>query len=387
MLDFKIYSGQLIRISLNDIVHMIGVCDGNSRGRNENPGTKIWTYSVAGINSILTNKNIETTYAEGSTFADVVEDLTKPELGLTSGYVDSNSVLDSDLVSDGKTIAEILDTLAEADGRQWWVNNDMELNFAENPETIEDAPYTLDKDFGSFTDYQNLDIEEDYTNYANWIRVSGGEHNGVTLRMVAINDEDYDEYLNICGYDSGTVYVVSDTNIILPPPDINIADSGTTTEFINDNFAAGTSPAELEEGDAVYNYTQDTLTFCTTISSQTSNNVQFYVSPPVASQASRDRLWYMKDFNETAKRLLRTKSGYPPLIVNFDTNTIGFLPKQRLYINHPDLEVIAYFNIIKVDINEIEAGVFNFHVEAEKKDYAGFNTITHRSYAKFFKTF
>ena len=390
MIQNKIYSGQYVRISFVDEILFMGLIDGNDRSGDYATDTKvIYQYTACGINAILNKKNSNKTYTAYTTPHAIALDIANKNVsaGITDDgdiYEDNVHAFPTDVHTDGKTDGEVMDMISELTGYLWWIDTKLALHFQLDPVIpgdIEEAPYDIDDDFGTFDDYRNLSINEDYTNYANWIFISGGQYKGVTIKTLRINNEDYDEFLNICGYSAGTVYALSDTNI-LSASDINVAEIADV-DYIED-YTPGADPPDVDVGDVIYNATRKTLTFVSTGLVFLPTLTAFWVVPTVSGQTAGDKIWYNKGLNDTAKSLLQTKSSYPPIVANFHTFTAGFKPRQRLYINSPRLDVMAYFNIKKVEISEYEAGKFNFNIEAEKKDYSDFSNKTQRNYSEFF---
>lgn len=385
MIDFKIYSGQLVRIKINNVTYLLGVCTGNNRNRNADNVS--YQYTIGSLKKLMPKNNLDTTFAADTDTIDIVRACIFSEMGISEGFIDEDNmgVIDEAWNTEGRELNSILDTIAQKEGMQWWLDDEMKLYFAENEEVISDAPYDLDKDFGSFDDYRDLNISEDLSNYANWTETIGKDHNGVTLKGFHYSIEEYDEFLNICGYDSSSVSVVNDNNIYFYP-DINICDAGTLTNYIVD--VVGTPPEPtFEQGDFIYNRTRDAYSFISTVSIATTATSEFYISPPITGQTSGDKIWYQNGLNKTMRRMLRSKTGYPPSIATFTTRTPGFLPKQKLYINQMDLDIEAYFAITQVNVRDEGSGSFEFTITAEKKLVDDFNSITERDFIRFFNKF
>jgi len=401
MIDFRIKSGQLVRIKIGGTTYMTGVCVGNTR-KKDVPEAVFYKYDIADAKSLLTKRHINKTFAPSVSYSSIVADtlVRLPDLGLTAGYTQSDGYTQEAIVCEGQTLSNLLDNIAAIDGNQWIINNNLELEFSENPDDYSDsakiikAPWCLDNenvyndvDLTPLEDFRNVEVEEDYTNYANQIQVIGAEYAGKTIKCQHYNREDLDEFVNVCGYGAGSVYVVSDTNIVLNP-DVRLTDAGTTTSYIYDWWAAGTTATVVRAGDMIYNKTRAQYSFITTVSVLSSTNTAYYIHPPITAQTSGDTLHYNYPLNDLARKMLKVKSEYPPLMIAFDTYTAGFLPRQRLFVNLPDLDCLAYFNINSVTVKDNTAGKFQFSIVGEKKDYSDrFTTITHRSMTKWFKNF
>lgn len=402
MIDFTIKSGQLVRIKLGGETYLTGPCVGNRRKTTGNLDYISYTYDIADPKTLLTKRNINKTFAASVSYSSIVVDpLVKlADLGITSGYIASSGYTQEAIVCEGQMISELLDNLAGIDGCQWYLTNDLELVFAENPDdysaeaNIIKAPYCLDNenifddtDLVALDDYQNIEIEEDYTNYANQIQVIGAEYAGKTIKCQYYNKVDLNEFVNVCGYGAGSVYVVSDTNIVLNP-DVRVSDTGTNTGYIYDWWSVGSTATVVRSGDMIYNKTRGQYSFITTVTVLSSTNTAFYIHPAITAQTSGDYLHYNYQLNELAKRMIKVKSEYPPLLITFETFRAGFFPRQRLFVNLPELDTIAYFNINSVSVSDLSAGKFKFTIMGEKKNYSdNFSTITHRSFTKWFKNF
>jgi hypothetical protein len=389
MIDPLIHSGQLVRIKIDGTRYMIGVASGNARKRYTESLTEL-DFNVAGLNTLLQKDSIQSNYSNGAAYSTIVRSLINTELGLTEGEIDSDSYLDGELIGDGKESSEILGMLATSDGKQWWINDDLELNFTARLYThIFSYPEWAPYDIGDLTDpdywipdYENFMSYEEHSEYANNIFVVGGEFGGTTIKSMAIYGKEYDEFVAICGYNARSVYVHSDPNITEYPYE-QVCSVGTDSQSVVNNIPFLPLP-EIAEGDCIYNKTRDKLSYITTISALSTASIAFSISPAIAGQTTWDTIWCLPRLNETAQSVLASKSGYPHMRASYETYTPGMLPRQMQEIHDVWLKTDGYFMIDSVRVEDLSAGLFKFFISAEQRPKNQVNLVSTRNFALYF---
>jgi hypothetical protein len=392
MIEQLIYSGQLVRIKIDGTRYVIGVASGNTRRKVTDTRTA-FDYNLIGLNTLLQKDSIQTTFAAGASYLSVVRSLINTELGLTEGEMDSDSYLESALIGDGKESAEILGTLATNEGKQWWVNDDLELNYTARlyshigsypewaPHGVGDIADLTDPDY-YIPDYQNLVATEEHTDYANNVFIIGGEYEGITIKSMAIYKKEYDDYVSICGYNARAIYVHSDPNIIEIPYSTN-ANPGTNSESVVDTPPSLPLP-EIAAGDCILNKTRNKLSYITTISVLSTVSVAYSISPAIAGQTTSDVILTLPRLNETAQSMLASKSGFPYMRVSYDTFTPGMLPRQMQSISDVWEKIEGYFMIESVKVKDETAGIFKFSITAEQRPKTQVNAVSTREFALYF---
>ena len=389
-MDYIIQKAQMVRISINGTKIMLGICNFDERQKTYSKGTNdeilMWKYT---INSFKLALNKITNYVNFSNFyyALYVMQMMPNDMGLTIGRISINESTTSTWENAGKTIAQSYDLIAKETGLAWWISPDLELYFCENESTIQEAPYNLDQDFGTnFEDYRNVVISGNYSEYSNSVEIVGTEYEGMLLKGMQYAYEEHCDLLNICGYYAFATKVISNNNYLYPPDNKHLMDSGSVTGYVVDDYGTGDTPV-IEEGDFIQNRTDDfqNFSFVSTITINSTTSTRFYAYGLSANDG--DSIYYYPTLNNVLKKEVSAKSAYPPEILKFDTFTPGFLPRQRLYENLPDLGSEGYFLINQVQITDLESNKFEFTITAEKKNYSNWITKSDKGYVSLFKNF
>lgn len=391
-IEYKINSGQLVRIKLNNTAIMIGVCCNNYIRKDIN---KIeCTYTINSFKAAL-SKASQLVYAnKGYDYEAIAASLLKPEMGLMLGYFNSDETVSEFFLNEGKTIAQTLDLYAKNAGISWWVDTNLNLNFCDNESSIPDAPFNLDQVFGTnFEDYRNVSVNEDYSQYYNSVESYGSEYEGTFLHGMRYDWENHLDLINICGYYAWANQMISDNNIFFEP-DEHKADAGTLSDpapdyYISkvvDNYASASDQPTIEIGDFIINRSKEfsNFGFITTISMNSTTSTRFTATFDCDES---DYIWYNRQLNDVLKKEVNAKSAYPPALINFDTYTPGFLPRQRLYVNLPDNDAEGYFLLNQVQIKDLTCNKFEFTVFGEKKNYNNWISKSDKGYVSFFKNF
>lgn len=383
MLDFKLHSGQMIKIKIDGTTRFLGIINGNERTKEADGSKILYNYKIAGIKTLLSNLNADVVFNKLDLMMSIAIDssLVLDECGFEPGEVLSWGYLTEKYYSEGKSIKEVYDDMAALSGATWLPTPDFKINFEDQTTIFDNCSVTLDKDWGTFNDYRNFKIDEDYASYFNCVHLVGGEYKGVSQRVRLVHTASYFEMLNRTGYQSKIVEVVNDSSINYDP-DTNILDIPTSEYFVFDT--TGDLP-DIDIGDMVYNRTRNDRSIIKDITVYGGGEADFEIDPPISGQTWDDEMWYTPELNDIAKSILTKKCVYPPLSITFESFSDNFYPRMRMYVNQPDMECQGYFCINTVNIKDLGAGIFQYSVQAEKKLYSPWNIEPNSDYAKLFK--
>lgn len=389
-MNYKIEHGQMVRISINGTPIMTGICNNDNKNKTYAPGnndeTLMWKYTIRSMKIALQKISYYLSYSDAF-YQNIALALMPIELGIGSGRITTSEVASGLWENAGKSIAQTYDLLAKETGLPWWIDTDLKLYFCENESTIEESPYNLDKDFGTnFEDYRHVNVSGDYSQYASSVEGYGNQYEGMLLEGVQFNYDEHCDLINKTGYYAYASKIVSDNNYFYPPEEHGM-DSGSSTGFVVDDYSSPSYQPDIEEGDFVINRSEDTQNFgfVSTITMNSTTSTRFYAYNMKATDD--DRIWYNRGFNDVLKKQVNSMSAYPPSLISFDTFTPGFLPRQRVYINLPDVDTEGYFLINQVQISDLENNKFEFTITGEKKNYSNWITKSDKGYVSFFKNF
>lgn len=381
--DFDIDSGQMVRIKLNSDTIFTGICSGNARNGPLFSNQRRTNYQLEGLKTMMMKRAIAyATFNTGTYMSAAVKDVRIMDYtaGITAGDIRVSDTFEEKQIVDGKNIVELLDDWAGIAAAHWFIDHDLKLNFFTTV-TPTSATVTIDSDFGTFTDFRNVSVEESISDYSNSVLFIGGEAFALTARLWRYNNEDYDEMLNRTGYNSPCFEVISDTAVV-EYPRIKAQKTSSTSAIAlsNSSYAYG-----VASGDQIYNKTRKAYSFVTTVSIDTSTQTIFSISPSIPSMAVGDSIVYYTTLNKNVKNIVAKKCGYPPHTLKFDTFTNNFNVRQRLYANIPDLAIQGYYNIIGVEITDLGGDNWNFSVTGERKNYTDYTVFSDLGYKQYFK--
>jgi hypothetical protein len=389
MINYPIEEGQMVRITVDNEIAIEGPCVNREPARVGDYITM--TYKIASIKSLFYKIPIDARYAIDTDYSDIIEDCCHDEMGVIPGNIDTSNTLSEALNTDSQSKGQILDTLAGTDVKDWWVNyDDFTLDFSDDFATTEDAPYELDTEFGTWSDYRDVVVTSNYDNYNNSVTIIGKDYDGVILRAFAQDKNDYDSAFAICGYDAALAEVVNDSNIFFKPL-VKLADDmgayTTTPSRIVDYYDYDTGPS-INIDDIVYNKTRDKYTFVSRVLANGYTFSIFDVNPAIPGQVDGDIIHYNYEFSAMAKDRARANGGHPKQNIKFTTSQAGFKIRQRLWFNDPKLGVSKLGAIVAVDIEDRGAGETEYTITVESKTKSYFNVIKNsENYMKFFRGF
>jgi hypothetical protein len=382
MIEHPLEEGQLVRITVDDEKVIEGPCVDREPSRI---GDYLkMEYKIASIKTLLYKYPLDESYAIDSAFSDIIEDCCNDQAGIVPGNIDTSSVLSETLNTDAQSKGKILDTLAEADGLDWWINHDYTLDFGDNEASIEDAPHDLDSDFGTFSDYRNVTVSSDYDNYHNQVTIIGQDYDGVVLKAFASDRDSYDASFFIGGYDTAISQVLNDNSLFFKPI-IKIAEPTTNEDYVYDEYTSN-APTVLVD-DVFYNKTRKQFSLVSRVLANSSTVSIFYINPPITGQTAGDIIMYNREFSQVAQDRVRAHGGHPKQNISFMTYTAGFKVRQRIYFNDPKLGVMKIGAITGVTIYDRGAGKTEYEIMIESKTPAYFNVISNSNYVKFFRRF
>lgn len=378
-INYSIDIGQMVRIKLEGLEIFTGIVVDKPRIKIDGGNTARYDYSCSSLKSLYGKNTDDEKYDANEEMLNIFENHEVADIDVDQSIDDE---INESYNTEGTTLYELYDSLSNQVGKTWLIE-DFTLKLIDIPSSIIDSDYNIDPLFTNFRDYRVVQISDDFDNFANNTFLFGAEYKGATLKYRYFDDQSYDDFISISGYQSGLVEVVSDTNIKRYSSK-RIADAGTVEDFIYDNLNSPLGE-DVERGDMIYNKTLDEITFVSTITFQSTTSVRYYVSPPVTGQTQSDLIWYNWNMKNSAKQLLESKGGFPPLAANFESNTNGFNVRTRILINLPEMDCNRYFNISSVNISDLGAGIFNFQVTAESINYGRLNILKRNNFLKLWR--
>ncbi|MGH0052917.1 MAG: hypothetical protein ACQ5SW_05975, partial [Sphaerochaetaceae bacterium] len=140
-----------------------------------------------GYNSLASRRTIDAYYTSTTAGAIVTEMITSflTDEGVTAGTIDTGATIDA-YNARYKSIAEILDDMAEASGYSWNIDNDKGLDFVEQ-DTIVYGTEEIDETDPDH-DYFDFVFRHDLTTFRNKQFVEGGTDSTGTIVRVEVED-------------------------------------------------------------------------------------------------------------------------------------------------------------------------------------------------------
>lgn len=384
-IDFDVYAGQYVKIFINYELYFGGLIANITRSLNDESGGNIQTeVSCTGYNGIPARRTVMIDYAAADEYGtDVVTDMVDSYLyqeGIEQGTIDAGSLIENGWETRAINIADVLDTSAERSGYQWFIDKDMQLQFYQDPAVITDADNDIDSSSEDFTDYRNVVVSDDIENYANKSFVLGGDDAYGTPVFVQQGDlAEQNAMQELCAgsgvygkltYDSGidefTLYEAE-------------ASTDTTNIYLEDH--------PFVTGDYFWNKTRDIYSYIT----DGESDPDVAVCETVTGQTSGDEIIFTRQANDIAANELK-KSPYVPKTIEFDTFDITFEPQTKLYVNLPELGVLAsYFNLTEVNMRHVsnsqteDEGYFMTRVKGVLRKDSNFSTQKNNNFINYFR--
>ena len=379
-LDYYPLEGQLVRYSFDGTKVALNVIDTVSRKlQTEKGNILINRITTRDLKAILSRRNIRINYDEGDSTSDIVEDLIDNfgvSEGIEKGTISPGLILYKEWKNGCINIRQVIDSCAEKNGFQWWIDEDFKLHFLDEEATIPTAPYKISDAINeSFKDYRNVETIGDLNGYINKVFVVGnddGYGNQIFNSKSNLYDQNYMQNL-VCG--SG-VYgaIMQDSN----NNEVWVKNSLASTTTTNLNI----SSHDLRVDDYIYNLSVKTGSYVTAVVDV--NNVT--VESITGQAPNQTILIFVSSLLRSDEIIKKNKSTNfsptaVPRILKFDTNNIEFRPGTKLEVSLDKFEIgfTTYFAIESVFISDFnEAGEFVSNVVAIQRNDTYFST--HRKY-------
>lgn len=377
-------AGQYVKINTNSYHVFTGFIKKVKRRLPQNGvDTKIFfDVQCTTLNNITPRRTLAIAYDIDTTASVIVESMVNNFLiseGVASGTIEDGVVLDDDWIDDSLTIYEIIDSLAERSGFQWYIDKNFLLQFYQDVATVSAYSQSItDVGTPTFNDFRNVTIDETVENYNNKAFYIGNTDDYGNI--IIVSQENTTSILEMQDYSAGSgVYgtVVRDTN--MTNHNFYTATAGTTESTI----VATNIGDEVDVGDLVFNATQyerrnviassgNTLTLQSAISGQTQSDV----------------IVVYQQINDVIDNHLK-RTDVIPRVLEFDSFTTDFEPQQSLQVRLAKLSVTTTetYIIESVNIQDRGAGYYVSHVVASKRNANDISTQRTPTYKDYFKEF
>jgi hypothetical protein len=366
--------GQYVKIKLNDELRFTGIINDCSYYRDKESIQLKQQVSCVNLNNIPARRTIKMNYSADTTASVVVRDMVDDYLsqeGIEQGQIDDGVVFEEEWINDVTNIAEVLDECSNRSGFQWFIDNDMKLNFYKNPTTVSSCTYSLDT--STFEDFRMINVNENIDNYTNKLFVVGGNDDHGDL-IYTING-DIDKQNEIQNYCAGTgVYGVINRDSAIVGHEYKLIESGsgpTTVIWTNHPMAVN---------DFFWNVTRDIYSIVTEISTNS------FTCESVASQASGDTIEAYVEANTTGRNMLSRQSEIPRKI-SFHSYATEFYPGTKLTVSVSNMSLSGVYCIDEVSISEKGACIWDVNINAVRRISTDFNTQKNLDYTDYFRGF
>jgi len=351
----------------------------------ENTDEIIMNIRATSLNTVPNRRTIEVAFDAGTTFQEIVETMVDEYLvgdGISQGTIDEGETLDNDWYDDIISISDVLDRCARESGYQWFIDEEGDLNFYQDPSTIPTNSIVIDEgDLGTFGDIRQIRVNENIDQYLNKYFISGGyDERG---NPILLGSEDFDESTAQQDITAGTgVYgeILRDSGII--GSDYVTAESGTTTTNIT-YTAHGQSV-----GDIVWNLTQNIYRAVATVV-----DADNFTVSAITGQSDGDIIVFFDKANIIFENIFKSQ-GRIPLKVDFASDTLSFNAGEKIRIKLPSLGITDdYFLIQKVSLfdyvglNATTTQGFRMNVSCVVRDNSNFSTQRLKDYRDYWGDF
>lgn len=359
--------------------------DTSRRLMDENTSEVIMSITATSLNTIPVRRTIEVAFDEGTTFGSIVEEMVNTYLvgdGISEGTIDTGATLDDGWYSDIISINDVLDRCARESGYQWFIDENAQLNFYQEPTSIVTNSIVIDEDaLGTFGDIRQIRITENIDQYLNKYFIVGGyDERGNPILLGA---EDFDESTAMQEVTAGTgVYgnILRDSGII--GSDYVTAEPGTTTTNIT-----YTSHGQ-SVGDVVWNITKNIYRTVATVV-----DVDNFTVTAITGQSDGDIIVFFDKANTIFDNVFKSQ-GRLPLRVNFISDTLSFNPGEKIRIKLPSLGITDEYFLIervslfdRVGLNGNTTQSFTMNISCVIRDNSNFSTQRLKNYKDFWSDF
>jgi hypothetical protein len=375
--------GQMVRYSFNGVVLAVNIIDSVTRTLlNETSDIVVSNISTRDLKSILSRRNIRINYNVNDLTSDIIKAIVDNVLvneGIERGKIDTGISLNQEWKNGCINLRQVVDSLAEKNGFQWWVSSTFKLNFLDEESIIPDAPFIISDAPGeSFKDFKNVSTSGYLSGYTNKVFTVGnddGYGNQIFTAKSDITSQNYMQNL-VCGSGVyGTIIQDENNSEVLEKNTL----SGTTETNLNVSYHT------LKVGDYVFNLTLQTGTYVTEVIN--TGNVE--VEQLVGQLPGQKVLIFISSLNRTNELLNKNKrtpfsKTAVPRVLTFDTGNTTFRPGTKLEatLQKFGIGVPTYFAIESVTINDLNGcGDYLCNVVAIQRDTETFST--HKRYNGF----
>ena len=383
VVPFKPHPGQLIRIKLDDEIRFMGmISDISATGLNDVHPYLYMDIQCIGLKSIAARRTVTVNYAATEKAGDIVAALNDSVLvpeGFSKAlpamtYIDEGDEIGEPWANDCITVADIFDELAARNGFQWFVDDDFQLHFYQDPAVIDDAPYNVDAT-GEMR-YRGITLSHSIDNYVNKNFVIGGKDaDGNQIRTVnlSLEQQNYIQEI-ICGTGVwGNVLRDSGISNVL----YRSAEAGTGT------YTIVITGHGMSVGDYVYNSTLGQIFWVASIINANS----FMVNETAYDQAVADLIITYPSADNASLNIIK-KQGFMPKIVSYTIDHIFLEPQMKQTINLPRLGIVSGTYVIdSVTIKSLGAGFYESSITAILRDADNLSTHGIPTYTDFLRGF
>jgi hypothetical protein len=378
-LSFQPHPGQYVRISLDGVKRFMGIIsDADLIGVNNAFPYVFQDVNCISLKSIPSRRTLAVNYAKTKLAGHIVTDINDEYLiqegfePAVSELINEGLALGSAWVNDCITIADVFDECASRNGYQWFVDDDFQVHFYNEPAVFEDAPHNLTA--GGILKVRELSLKHSIDGYVNKNFVLGGKDlYGDQIRTVNLNQTQIDTIQEITAGTGVWGNVIKDTSIanVLYRP----AEAGTAF------FQIKITSHSLVVGDYVYNETLGQAFWVATVIDADN----FTVNETSYDQAEGDSIVTYPSADDAGQTLLK-KQGFMPKSVEYTIDHIFMNPQTKQTINLPRYGIPeGTYNIESVTIKDRGSGIMESKVSAILRDADNFTTQPHPGFVDYYR--
>lgn len=279
--------------------------------------------------------------------------------GISAGTIDDGCTF-NEFIDSVMSVKEIFDKCANNSGFKWYIDKDKTLHFVQDDASITDSSNNL-LDSGGFSDFRDLNYQENLDEYVNKVFVVGGTND--YGYVIFVSQEDETESTNRQAIEAGSgVYGMVYEDSSIETATYNTAETGTTTTNIT------ITGHGLSVGDYIYNFTQGVGRNVTAVVDADNVTVD-----AITDQADGDEIIIYTDANALISNALK-KRGIIPARISFKSST-SFTAGQRLRVDLADYGIDdSYYLIDRVEHFDLNGQVLHRRVEAIARKTGNFST-------------
>lgn len=356
-------AGQYIRLFLNDSLYFTGMINTVTRQLPQNGITEkiFFDLTATQLKIVPPRRTITVNYDIDTTCSTIVTDVINNYLvdeGFMAGTINDGVKLSDQWLDDCISIGDVLDQCANLSGFQWYIDENFDVQFMQDPTTVTTCTYAITDLTNTFTDFRNVTVEETIDNYNNKIFIAGGnDQNG---NLVIVGQTTTASVLEMQDYAAGSgVWGRVERNSSTNQGDYEVAEAGTTESTIVLGTATMASHS-ITVGDEVYNITQG---YRSTVASVTVTS--FDIVTAITGQTAGNTIVIYDNANKIARNILKRQDQIPKRIA-FETYSLGFRAGQELQVALSTLSMSTTQSYIveEVNIGHIASDYFKSTVRA-----------------------